>query len=441
MQTISERGVDVKEYKVGIIGFGTVGAGVAENLLLNGEVIAQRTGVRPVLTRIADLDVKSDRGVKLPEGMLITDAAQVIQECDIVVELVGGTTIAKKFILDALKAGKSVVTANKALLALHGEELFAAAAESGTDICYEASVAGGIPIIKSLREGLVSNRIEKIYGIMNGTCNYILTRMEREGADFAPVLEDAQHLGYAEANPSLDIDGFDTAHKTAILASLAYGKWFGMDNVQVEGIRDLEQADISCADELGYRIKLLGVIKNDNDKVQMRVHPTLIPKTSLLAGINDVFNGVLVEGDTVGQTLFYGRGAGRKATASAVVADIADAALNMAHNCRRRRTPDGVAVEQDIRVLPIGEISSRYYLRLQVKDCSGVIASITQILASHSINISSLIQHESREDDGSVSVVMLTHPAKEKEIRTALAELAVLSVNHSPVKLLRIEDL
>ncbi len=431
----------MKEYKVGIIGFGTVGAGVAENLLLNGDVIAQRTGVRPVLTRIADLDVKSDRGVKLPEGMLITDAAQVIQECDIVVELVGGTTIAKKFILDALKAGKSVVTANKALLALHGEELFAAAAESGTDICYEASVAGGIPIIKSLREGLVSNRIEKIYGIMNGTCNYILTRMEREGADFAPVLEDAQHLGYAEANPSLDIDGFDTAHKTAILASLAYGRWFGMDNVQVEGIRDLEQADISCADELGYRIKLLGVIKNDNDKVQMRVHPTLIPKTSLLAGINDVFNGVLVEGDTVGQTLFYGRGAGRKATASAVVADIADAALNMAHNCRRRRTPDGVAVEQDIQVLPIGEISSRYYLRLQVKDCSGVIASITQILAAHSINISSLIQHESREDDGSVSVVMLTHPAKEKEIRTALAELAVLSVNHSPVKLLRIEDL
>lgn len=431
----------MKEYKVGIIGFGTVGAGVAENLLLNGDVIAQRTGVRPVLTRIADLDTKSDRGVTLPEGMLITDAEQVIDECDIVVELVGGTTIAKKFILDALKAGKSVVTANKALLALHGEELFAAAAESGTDICYEASVAGGIPIIKSLREGLVSNRIERIYGIMNGTCNYILTRMEREGADFAPVLEDAQKLGYAEANPSLDIDGFDTAHKTAILASLAYGKWFGMDNVHVEGIRDLEQSDISCADELGYRIKLLGIIKNDCDRIQMRVHPTLIPKTSLLAGINDVFNGVQVEGDTVGQTLFYGRGAGRKATASAVVADIADAALNLAHDCRRRRTPDGVAVEQDIKPSVIDEIASRYYLRLKVKDCSGVIASITQILASHSINISSLIQHEIREEDGSVSVVVLTHPAKEKEIRTALAELAVLSINHSPVKLLRIEDL
>jgi len=430
----------VKEYKIGIIGFGTVGAGVAENLLLNNDCIAKRTGVRPVLHKIADLDIKTDRGVDVPAGVLTTNAAEVINECDIVVELVGGTTVAKKFILDALHAGKSVVTANKALLAHHGEELFAAAEKSGADLYYEASVAGGIPIIKSLREGLVSNRIERIYGIMNGTCNYILTRMEREGADFAPVLADAQKLGYAEANPSLDIDGFDTAHKTAILAALAYGKWFGIDAVHVEGIRDLELADIACADELGYRIKLLGIIKCDDGKVQMRVHPTLIPAKSLLAGINDVFNGVMVDGDTVGQTLFYGRGAGRKATASAVVADITDAALNLAHDCRRR-LPGFVAGEQFDTLLAMDDITSRYYLRLKVKDCAGVIASVTQILASRAINISSLIQHENRDDDGSVSLVVLTHPAKEKEIRAALAEIAVLSVNNSPVRLLRIEDL
>ncbi|MBR7130962.1 MAG: homoserine dehydrogenase [Lentisphaeria bacterium] len=430
----------MKEYKVGIIGFGTVGAGVAENLLANLDVIARRTGVRPVLTGIADLDITTDRGVKVPQEILTTDAAKVIRESDIVVELVGGTTIAKKFILEALNAGKSVVTANKALLAHYGEELFAAAAKSGADICYEASVAGGIPIIKSLREGLVSNRINKIYGIMNGTCNYILTRMEREGADFATVLSDAQKLGYAEANPSLDIDGFDTAHKTAILAALAYGKWFGIDAVYVEGIRELELADIVCADELGYRIKLLGIIKNENGNIQMRVHPTLIPKSALLANINDVFNGVMVDGDTVGQTLFYGRGAGRKATASAVVADITDAALNLAHDCRQRIPGFTPGIQFD-RQLKEEEITSRYYLRLEVKDCPGVIAQVTQILASRSISISSLIQHETRKSQDVVSLVLLTHPAQEKEIRAALSEIAVLSVNSSPVKLLRIEDI
>jgi len=429
----------VKEYKIGIIGFGTVGAGVAENLLANSDVIAKRTGVRPVLTRIADLDTTTDRGVVLPEGMLISDAAAVIAECDVVVELVGGTTIAKKFILDALKAGKSVVTANKALLSLHGKELFAAAEAAGADLCYEASVAGGIPIIKSLREGLVSNRINRIYGIMNGTCNYILTRMEREGADFATVLADAQKLGYAEANPSLDIDGFDTAHKTSILASLAYGEWFGPEDVCVEGIRDLEISDIKNADELGYRIKLLGIIKNDNGAIQMCVHPTLIPKSALLAGISDVFNGVVVDGDTVGQTLFYGRGAGRCATASAVVADITDAVLNMACGCRRR-IPGFREGALFTKVLKKDEMVSRYYLRLQVKDCPGVIASITQLLADRSISISSMIQHEDRDGD-SVSLVILTHPAAERDIHSALSEIGVLSVNNSPVKLLRIEDL
>ena len=326
----------MKELKVGVVGFGTVGAGVVENLLRNSEMIAKRTGMRLTLTCVADLDTTTDRGVVLPEGVLCNDAAEAIRRCDIVVELVGGTTFAKKLILDALNAGKSVVTANKALLALHGEELFAAAEKNNVDLYYEASVAGGIPIIKALREGLAGNRINRIFGIMNGTCNYILTRMEREGVNFNDVLADAQRLGYAEADPSLDIDGFDTAHKTAILASLAYGRWFGISNMTVEGIRDLELEDLNYALELGYRIKLLGVIKNVNGAVEMSVRPTLIPQEALLAGIMDVFNGVMVEGDFVGQTLFYGRGAGRQATASAVVADIVDVALNYSSGATRR---------------------------------------------------------------------------------------------------------
>ena len=430
----------MKEVKVAIIGFGTVGAGVAENILKNGEVIAKRTGVKLVLTRIADLDITTDRGVAVPKELLTTNAAEAIESADIVVELIGGTTIAKKFILDAIKAGKHVVTANKALLAMHGEEIFDAAEKAGVDVCYEASVAGGIPIIKALREGLVSNRINRIYGIMNGTCNYILTRMENEGADFDTVLADAQKLGYAEANPSLDIDGFDTAHKTSILASLAFGRWFGMDPVHVEGIRGLELADLQYADELGYRIKLLAIIKLIDGKVQMRVHPTLIPKSTLLAGISDVFNGVMVEGDTVGQTLFYGRGAGRRATASAVVADITDVALNIV-NGSVRRIPAFRPGGQFDEVVSIDEAASRYYLRFMVKDCPGVLASITQILAEKSISISSLIQHERRDADGVVPLVILTHKAVEKEIRSALGEIDTLSINHSPVKLMRIEDI
>lgn len=430
----------VKEIKIGIIGFGTVGAGVAANILANSDVIASRAGVKLVLAKVADLDITTDRGVRIPEGVLTTDAAEAIREADIVVELVGGTTVAKKFILDAIRAGKPVVTANKALLALHGEEIFSAAEAAGVDVYYEASVAGGIPIIKALREGLVSNRIHRIYGIMNGTCNYILSRMENEGADFNTVLADAQKLGYAEANPSLDIDGFDTAHKTAILAALAFGEWFGLDPVHVEGIRDLELADLRYAEELGYRIKLLSVIKESEGNVQMSVRPTLIPRNTLLANISDVFNGVLVEGDTVGQTLFYGRGAGRNATASAVVADLTDVAINLAVGSVRR-TPAFRPGKLFRRVLTMEESESRFYLRLQVRDCPGVIASIAQILADKSISISSLIQHERREADGTVALVILTHSAAEKSLRAALAELATLSINQSPVKLMRIEDI
>lgn len=429
----------MKEIKVGIIGFGTVGAGVAANLLSNGDVIAKRTGVKLVLSKIADIDIKSDRGVKVPKKILTTDAMALIKEVDVVVELVGGTTIAKDFIMAALKLGKPVVTANKALLAKKGEELFAAAEKSKADIYYEASVAGGIPIIKAQREGLVANRIQKIYGILNGTCNYILTRMEREGLDFEPILKDAQALGYAEAEPSLDIDGFDTAHKAAILASLAYGEWFGLDPIHIEGIRDISLTDLRFADELGYRIKLLAIIKQVKEDVQIRVHPTLIPKSTLLAGISEVFNGVMVNGDYVGDSLYYGRGAGRNATASAVVADLVDVALNLKFGSHRR-IPAFRIGRQYRHILPMDEIETRYYMRFQVKDKPGVIAAVSKILGDKGISISSIVQREGQSEEN-VSLLILTHLAIEKQVKDAIAGIEKLKAVCDKVKLLRIEDI
>ena len=431
----------MKELGVGIIGFGTVGAGVAECLLENGDVIARRDGVKLVLKRVADLDITTDRGVKIPDGVLTTNAMEAIEECDIIVELVGGTTIAKTFILEALKRGKPVVTANKALLAKYGEELFAEAEKTGADIYYEASVGGGIPIIKSLREGFSGNRIERIYGILNGTCNYILTRMERTGEDFDVVLKDAQKLGYAEANPSLDIDGFDTAHKTAILASLAYGKWFGLDPVYVEGITNITMNDIRCAASLGYKVKLLAIIKQDVDtgKLEIRVHPTMIPVNSMLASVNDVFNAVRVDGDYVGSTLFYGRGAGREATASAVVGDIVDVALNLVDGVKQR-VPSYNTANLFTEVVSMDEIETRCYLRFTVADKPGVLAKITNIFASADISISSLIQNETKDEDFATLVIM-THKAKESAIKKAIAEIESLDDVTSNIKMIRIEDI
>lgn len=429
----------MKELQIGIIGFGTVGAGVADCLLKNGDVIAKRTGVKPVLKKIADLDIVRDRGVKVPPGILTTDAMEAINECQVIVELVGGTTFAKTVILEALKRGKSVVTANKALLAKFGQELFAEAEKSGADLYYEASVGGGIPILKSLREGLVGNHIKSIYGILNGTCNYILTRMERDQADFKEVLADAQKLGYAEANPSLDIDGFDTAHKAAIAASLAYGKWFGLDPVYVEGITKISLDEIRMTDELGYKIKLLAIIKQSGGNVEIRVHPTLIPKDSMLAKVGDVFNAVSVNGDFVGDTMFYGRGAGRNATASAVVADITDVCLNLANGCSRR-IPAFKECKLYEHVLPIDDVESRYYLNLHVVDEPGVLAKITNILAAHSISISSVVQKESKNTEF-VPLVILTHIAVESNMKAAIAEISALKDVQNKVKFIRIEDL
>ena len=431
----------MKELGVGILGFGTVGAGVAQCLLENGDVIARRDEVKLVLKRVADLDITTDRGVKIPEGVLTTNAMEAIEECDIIVELIGGTSVAKTFILEALKRGKPVVTANKALLAKYGEELFAAAEKTGADIYYEASVGGGIPIIKSLREGFSGNRIERMYGILNGTCNYILTRMERTGEDFDVVLKDAQKLGYAEANPSLDIDGFDTAHKTAILASLAYGKWFGMDPVYVEGITNISMDDIRCAASLGYKAKLLAIIKQDadNGKLEIRVHPTLIPVNSMLASVNDVFNAVRVDGDYVGTTLFYGRGAGRAATASAVVGDIVDVALNLADGSRQR-IPTYNKANLFTELVPMDDIETRCYLRFSVADKPGVLARITNILASADISISSLIQNETKDED-TATLVIITHKAKELDIKNAIAAIEKLDDVTSKIKMIRIEDI
>ena len=430
----------MSEVKVGIIGFGTVGAGTAACLLKNREVIRKRTGADVKLARVADLDITTDRGVDVPRDILITDARQLIRECDIVVELIGGTTVAKTFILEALSQGKTVVTANKALLAKAGKEIFEAAEANHVSVHYEASVGGGIPIIKSLREGFAANRINRIYGILNGTCNYILTRMEQENMAFDDVLKDAQRLGYAEANPSLDIDGLDTAHKTAILASLAYGEWMGMDPVFVEGIRNLSLTDIRFAESLGYKVKLLAILKQAEDgRVEIRVHPTLIPAGKPLAGVSGVFNAVMVNGDFVGDTMFYGRGAGREATASAVSADVVDAALDLVNRVPTRIHSFLPGAEYT-GLIPMDEVATRVYMRIPVQDKPGVLGKVATLLSSFGISVAKLMQ-SSPDEAGNVSIILLSHMAQEKNVQSAMAELARLSEVTGKVVMIRMEDL
>ena len=430
----------MRKLNVGIIGFGTVGAGVVDGLQKNGDLIAERSGIRPVIVKIADLDVTTDRGVTPPPGTLTTDVNAVLDnpEIDVVVELVGGTTVAKEFILRALRNGKAVVTANKALLAKYGADIFTQTETSSADLYYEASVGGGIPIIKALREGLVANRIKEIVGILNGTCNYILTRMENEAASFDDILKAAQAAGYAEANPALDIDGTDTAHKATILASLAYGEWFKTEQFHIEGIRGLALQDIQYAAVLGYRIKLLAIIKQVENNLQLRVHPALIPMRSLMGHVNGVFNAIWVRGEPVGDTLYYGRGAGRAATASAVIADLIDVGLNLEFKSHRR-VPAFRAHKAYAKVLPMNDIRSRYYLRLQVQDRPGVLAMITGVFGRHNISIASVTQKEDSKDF--VPLVILTHQALEANMQAALGEFRNLpEVTEKPV-MLRIEDL
>ena len=413
---------------VGILGFGTVGAGVVDGLVRHADLLEQRCGVAIQVRRIADLDTESDRGVTVDPAWMTPDAQAVISdpEVQIVVETIGGTTIARSLMLDALQAGKSVVTANKALLAEHGAEIHAAAAAGGGDLYYEASVAGGIPIIKVLRESLIGNRIESVYGILNGTCNYILTRMENEGIAFDDVLREAQEAGFAEAEPSLDIDGIDTAHKAAIIASICFGKKYEFSALSVDGIRGLDLDDVDYAAQFGYRMKLLAVVRQGttpDDPVQVRVHPALIPIQHMLASVSGAFNAVLVRGDVVGDTLYYGQGAGRFPTASAVISDIVDVARNLATGSVQR--VPAMTVDGPGRLQPIGETEVRYYLRLQLRDEPGVLARVTRVLGDQGISIASVIQHENGQERFA-PVVFLTQRCRIDAMDTALEALGKL---------------
>ncbi len=420
----------MKEVGVGILGFGTVGAGVADGLLRHRDVMAKRLGVDIELKKIADLDITTDRGIAVPAGILTTDAASVVADrgIQIVVETIGGTGIAKKFVLDALNAGKCVVTANKKLLAEYGREIFDAAKANGVDIYFGAAVGGGIPIIRVLREGLAGNDIESIHGILNGTCNYILTRMENEGLPFDVVLKDAQKLGYAEANPSLDIDGFDTAHKACILAALAFGFQPDVKSVQVEGIRNLAGEDVKYAADFGYRIKLLATITRQGDEVEVGVHPTLVPFTHMLASVNDAFNAVMVKGDLSDYTMYYGRGAGRAPTASTVVGDIGDIARNLAHGETRweRGVPD--YAEGRVGLRPAGEISSKFYIRFLVEDKPGAFGKIATVLGEHGVSLDAASQKAGSVGKEPVPVVVLTHGARTSDLESALAEIKASGV-------------
>ena len=428
----------MKQIGVGILGFGTVGAGVADGLLKHRDVMAKRLGVDIVLRKIADLDITTDRGIQVPDGVLTTDAKGVLAdpEIDIIVETIGGTGIAKTFVLAALNGGKCVVTANKKLLAEHGREIFETAAKNDVDIYFGASVGGGIPIIRVLREGLAGNEIESIHGILNGTCNYILTRMENEGLPFESVLKDAQKLGYAEANPSLDIDGFDTAHKACILAALAYGFQPGVDQVQVEGIRNLDGADVKYAADFGYRIKLLAVVAKDGSEVEVGVHPTLIPFSHMLANVNDAFNAAYVKGDMSDYTMYYGRGAGRAPTASTVIGDIGDIARNLAYDETRYARGVPNYAEGKVRLRAAGDIRSKYYLRFMLADRPGAMGVVASALGKHGVSISALSQKESSEGNLPVPVVAMTRVARAADIDAALEEIKAAGVTgEDPVKL------
>ncbi len=429
--------------KIGIIGLGTIGTGVAKTLLENTALLEERLGFSLELAAIADIDIEKDRGVSIPKELLTTDANTILNnpEIDIVVELIGGIEPARTFILGALKSGKHVVTANKALLASKGKELFDAAQTYGKDLYYEASVGGGVPIIKALRESLVANNFKFIYGILNGTCNFILTEMSEKGSSFGDTLKKAQEFGYAEADPTMDVEGVDSAHKLAIITSLAYGVPPDMSGIYIEGISKLDNLDVGYALELGYKVKLLAHTIDRGDQVEARVHPTLVPLNYLLAKVDGVFNAFYVRGDIVDSTLFYGRGAGMMPTASAVVSDIADIGRNVLAGIAGRIPHLGYRkdVSKPKRYMAIDDIVTNYYLRIQVQDKPRVLAKISGILGDRDISIVSVIQ-KGVLMNGHVSIVLLTHEAKESNIRNAMKEIEALDeVGGKPV-VIRVED-
>lgn len=430
-----------KSISVGIIGFGTVGTGTARILFNKRKELERRTGFPLVLRRIADIDTKRDRGIKLPKGVLINKAEAVLgdPEIDIVVELMGGIRPAKDFIIKALKSGKHVVTANKALLAEAGREIFSVASKNKADIGFEASVAGSIPIIKVIRESLIGNKINSIYGIINGTANYILTKMTEEGMDFTTALHEAQALGYAEADPTFDVEGIDSAHKLTILASLAFGIPFSFKKIYTQGITKITPLDIQFASEFGYRIKLLAIAKQADKDVEVRVHPTMLPEENLISSVNGVFNAIYIKGDATGSSLYYGKGAGEMPTGSAVVSDIVDVARNINTGATDRIQGTDMIENPDLKIKKMEDIHTSYYLRLSAIDKPGVLSRISGILGSHNISIASMIQ-KGRKKERAVPLVMMTHEAREKDMMLALKEINRLSLVSGKTMYLRVEE-
>lgn len=428
---------------VGLIGLGTIGTGVARVFQENSQLITQRLGARLVLKKIADLDIVTDRGITLPADILTTEVNEVLDnpEIDIVIELIGGYEPAKTFISRALKAGKHVVTANKALLAKHGDELFQLAEASGADLYYEASVGGGIPIIKVMRESLTANRITSISGILNGTCNYILSQMADEGLDYDDVLAEAQKRGYAEADPTFDVEGIDTAHKLAILAAMAFGTTINFESVYVEGIADIQPIDIEFAREFGYKIKLLAIAKKNNGSIEARVHPTMIPGNHMLAKIDGVYNAVYVNADMLGPSLYYGQGAGMLPTASAVVADVIDIARNILGNSHHRLPFLGYQAPENNNVSyqSIDAINCNYYLRFTARDQPGVLSKVSGILGDSNISIASVIQKGRNDAGGTVAIVMQTHRACERDLKNALVKIDALEMIEDRTVVIRME--
>jgi len=440
---------DMKPIQVGLLGIGTVGSGTFNVLKRNQEEIRRRAGRGIEITMVADLDVPRAQTIVGPDVKVVNDARAVIAnpDIDIVVELIGGYGIAKALVLEAIAAGKHVVTANKALLAVHGTEIFAAAAAKGVMVAFEAAVAGGIPIIKALREGLTANRIQWIAGIINGTTNFILSEMRDKGLDFDVVLKEAQRLGYAEADPTFDIEGVDAAHKATIMSAIAFGIPVQFDKAYVEGITKLGATDIRYAEQLGYRIKLLGITKRTDKGVELRVHPSLVPSKRLIANVEGAMNAVVVQSDAVGATLYYGKGAGSEPTASAVIADLVDITrLHTADPLHRvpylAFQPDALS---DLPVLPMSEVVTSYYLRLRVADQTGVLARVTSLLAEAGISIDAVLQREADEVGGegatSTDLIILTHDTREGTMNDALAKLQQLPTVLAPIVRIRKEEL
>lgn len=437
----------MKPIQVGLLGIGTVGSGTFNVLQRNQEEIRRRAGRGIQITMVADLDTARAKSVVGDAAKVVSDAREVIAnpEIDIVIELIGGYGVAKTLVMEAIAAGKHVVTANKALLAVHGTEIFAAAHEKGVIVAFEAAVAGGIPIIKALREGLTANRIEWIAGIINGTTNFILSEMRAKGLDFDVVLKEAQRLGYAEADPTFDIEGVDAAHKATIMSAIAFGIPVQFDKAHVEGITKLQAADINYAEQLGYRIKLLGITKRRDDKkgLELRVHPTLIPSKRLIANVEGAMNAVVVHGDAVGTTLYYGKGAGSEPTASAVIADLVD--ITRLHTADPDHRVPHLAFQpnelSNTPILGMDEVVTSFYLRLQVADQAGVLARITGILAERGISIDALLQRESADGEDQTDVIILTHDTTEGEMNKAIAQMQALPTVLAPIVRIRKEEL